>query len=241
MRNEIPENAVISETPKPNRSAALAIAIIAFIFSLYASIISTHNFYYVFFQKNARPEKADVASAVAMQNQRQLQSLQTAITALEKNQPQTEKTSGIGQSLFADIAAINMQIQMLSVLPKAPTVITKTEGTSSSWHAWMIDGLKQIKSLEGQLETMRIRIDSLSIKLNGEKRTLEQQRQTTEDTESFNNLVDAYNAEVQDYKNLLSSYNQMVSQHNDLVRQYQTIALEENQLIKALTSRSSSL
>src|SRR3990167_5825514 len=146
MRNEIPENAVISETPKPNRSAALAIAIIAFIFSLYASIISTHNFYYVFFQKNARPEKADVASAVAMQNQRQLQSLQTAITALEKNQPQTEKTSGIAQSLFADIAAINMQIQMLSVLPKAPTVITKTEGTSSSWHAWMIDGLKQIKS-----------------------------------------------------------------------------------------------
>ncbi len=100
--------------------------------------------------------------------------------------------------------------------------------------------LAQIKSLEAQLKILQTQIDLTASQLRSKRQALESQR-STDDANSYNAHVDAYNAQVQQYKELISSYNQLVGQHNQLVSQYQAVTLEENQLIKALDSRSATV
>ncbi len=100
--------------------------------------------------------------------------------------------------------------------------------------------LAQIQSLAAQLGSMQAQIDSEASQLSTKRQALESERNSL-DARNYNAQVDAYNAEVQQYKNLIATYNQLVQQHNQLVSQYQAITLEENQLIKAIDSRTSTV
>lgn len=101
--------------------------------------------------------------------------------------------------------------------------------------------LAQIKKIEQQLASMKRQIDSEEAKLQAESSQIEAERQTATDADSFRRRVIAYNAEVQSYRNLITTYNSLIEQHNSLIDQYEALAVETNQLIKQLDSRSSSV
>lgn len=100
--------------------------------------------------------------------------------------------------------------------------------------------LKQINDIEKQLPALKNEIDAMEISLATQYKDLEQQRSHATDANSFNAQVNAYNAQVAIYRSKVSNYNQLVVQHNDLLKQYNAIALEENELIKAIDSHPSS-
>lgn len=99
--------------------------------------------------------------------------------------------------------------------------------------------LDQINKIEAQLPGLKNDVDTLEISLATEFQSLEKDRKTTTDPSGFNARVAAYNNEVAVYKGKVSTYNSLVKQHNDLLGQYNAIALEENELIKALDSHPS--
>ncbi len=95
----------------------------------------------------------------------------------------------------------------------------------------------QIKDIENQLNNYKSQIDQLQSSLTSERQYLESNRDTS-DVAQYNSRVDAYNTKLASYQSLISTYNKLVVQHNQLVNQYQAIAVETNQLIQELNSRT---
>lgn len=100
--------------------------------------------------------------------------------------------------------------------------------------------LKQIKSSEQRLSSLRTQIDNSESSLTNQYQSLLTSRKNSSAVE-YNAKVDAYNAQVVAYKVLIGSYNQEVNHHNDLVSEYQNVTIETNQLYKKLDSRSATV
>jgi hypothetical protein len=98
--------------------------------------------------------------------------------------------------------------------------------------------LQQLNQLEGQLKMMQNEISNMENNLRGQYQQLEQQRRTTNDAAGFNSQVAAYNAQVTAYQDKVNGYNALVKEHNSLLEKYNAVALEENELIKAIDSHT---
>ncbi len=88
-------------------------------------------------------------------------------------------------------------------------------------------------SLELQISGLRNEIEQLEKTLAAEKNFLQQLRgsvRTQADVQTYNSRVAAYNTNVR----LLNS---QISRHNDLIEEYKEVALEAQELYKALDSR----
>lgn len=99
----------------------------------------------------------------------------------------------------------------------------------------------QIKSIEAQLKNMKSQIDDAENSLRSTKPSLDAGRNTAMDVAAYNQTVDKYNRQVEAYRILINTYNNLVGEHNSLVADYKLVTLEENELIKAINSRSSSV
>lgn len=93
------------------------------------------------------------------------------------------------------------------------------------------------ESLEKQITAVRSQIESREAELRAEKANLEADRSTI----TNNQQVTAFNARVSNYNGSIAYLNSLIDQHNNLVEQYKQVVLEENELIKALDSRPSTL
>ncbi len=101
--------------------------------------------------------------------------------------------------------------------------------------------LVQINAIEDQLAGLKTEINNLETSLTDQYQALAQERQHTSDPAAFNAKVAAYNNQVNVYRNKVEAYNQLVKQHNDLLNKYKAVALEENELIKAIDSHQASV
>ncbi len=99
----------------------------------------------------------------------------------------------------------------------------------------------QLERIESSLPAKRSAIDNMEESLNTQYNELEQQRSSVRDAAEFNAKVSSYNSQIASYKRLIDEYNRLVSEHNNLLVKYNAVALEENELIKAIDSRSSSV
>lgn len=102
----------------------------------------------------------------------------------------------------------------------------------------------QVKSIDGQLATLKQQIEDLNRSLEEQQATLKvrlddmQNKRRSGDTEGYNAAVPAYNQLVIAYNAAVNRQKQLVSQYNSLVEQRNSLATEENELIEALDSRS---
>lgn len=101
--------------------------------------------------------------------------------------------------------------------------------------------LAQIESIEAALPAKRAAIDALEQQLDSQYHELEQERHTIKDASAFNAKVSAYNNQVSTYRQLITDFNRLVEEHNALLAKYNAVALEENELIQAIDSRTSSI
>lgn len=102
----------------------------------------------------------------------------------------------------------------------------------------LADGyLQQMGIIEKQLLVIKNEIDQMENSLSNGFRALEQERGSTNDPASFNAKVAAYNNQVATYRARVNTHNQLVARHNEILNLYNAIAVEENELIKALDSR----
>lgn len=101
--------------------------------------------------------------------------------------------------------------------------------------------LKQMEALEATLKDKKTQIDTLEQELATEFDQLERDRPSVQNPTAFNERVNAYNVKVARYRQLIADYNQLVNKHNGLLADYNAVAFEENELIKAIDSRASSI
>ncbi len=97
--------------------------------------------------------------------------------------------------------------------------------------------LARIENIESSLPAKRIAIDAMEQGLSRQHQELEEERSRTNNPAEFNAKVAEYNNQVNRYRQLINEYNQLVNEHNKLLTDYNAVALEENELIKAIDSR----
>lgn len=99
----------------------------------------------------------------------------------------------------------------------------------------------RIEALSQQLGQLRTQLDITEGSINNEYNQLERERSAATDPVVFNTRVDAYNARAQQYRDQIARYNQLAAEHNQLLKEFQNIALEENELLQAIDSRTGSV
>ncbi|HSX44773.1 MAG TPA: hypothetical protein VLF39_01515 [Candidatus Saccharimonadales bacterium] len=102
---------------------------------------------------------------------------------------------------------------------------------------------KAVKDYDFQINTLKKNIDQLENSLSQQLNNLNSQRQQMQRLLNDKNYQ-AYNAAVGPFNDLVTKYNHdvaavraLIDQYNVLVRERNNLALEENQLIKAIDSR----
>jgi hypothetical protein len=101
--------------------------------------------------------------------------------------------------------------------------------------------LSRIEKIAAELQAKRAGIDSKEQDLSHQYDQLERERARTSDAADFNTRVAAYNNQVALYRQLVAEFNRLVEEHNSLLAKYNAVAVEENELIKAIDSRPSSI
>ncbi len=99
----------------------------------------------------------------------------------------------------------------------------------------------RIEKIAAELQSKRAAIDSMEQELSNQYDQLERERAKTSDAADFNTRVAAYNNQVAVYRQLIAEFNRLVEEHNSLLAKYNAVAVEENELIKAIDSRPSSI
>jgi hypothetical protein len=88
-------------------------------------------------------------------------------------------------------------------------------------------------SQELQISGLKHEIDLLEKTLAAESASLKSSRESVDTQEE----VDAYNARVENYNTNIRSFNGMIKRHNALIDEYKAVAVEAQELYKALDSR----
>lgn len=107
---------------------------------------------------------------------------------------------------------------------------TSREAIVAGYDAQLANLKQQITTGESDLQAKQSQIDEMQNKLLAQKNSGDVGSYNA-GVPAFNNLVNQYNAEVQTVRDLISQYNQLVSERN-------AIALEEDQLVKDLSTDS---
>lgn len=92
----------------------------------------------------------------------------------------------------------------------------------------------QAKVLLTQLKSLEVQIRSLEAQLFTQKQGLDADRGNIQSQSQAN----AYNSRVRDYNAQVGQLNQLVNQYNNLRNQYNSLVLQEQELIKAIDTRS---
>ena len=101
----------------------------------------------------------------------------------------------------------------------------------------------QVKEADAQLAAWKAEMEQLEVNLKQQQGVIAQRRANLQMLRGSN--VAAYNAQVDSFNYLIDSYNngvarfkQLVNQYNDLVATRNSVALEEQALVKAISSSS---
>ncbi len=102
----------------------------------------------------------------------------------------------------------------------------------------------QIRAYDAQLKDLKAQIDANEASLSDQRKALDRQSEQMKvarasgDTATYNSMVGSYNASVNAYNALLVKTKAQIAQYNDIVEKRNAIAVEEQQLVKALSSDS---
>ena len=102
----------------------------------------------------------------------------------------------------------------------------------------------QVASYDAQLKTLGVQIDANEALLSQQKAALDSQsaqlqsQRSSGQIEAYNNGVGAYNRAVNTYNALVASTKNLIKQYNDIVTARNAIAVEEQQLVQALSASS---
>ncbi len=105
----------------------------------------------------------------------------------------------------------------------------------------------QVAAYDKQLESLKSKIDSLQASLDKQARELEADRKTLESQlasknySDYNAGVPVYNAAVNKYNSDVLTARNLIDEYNALVVKRNQVALEENELVKAIDSRPTTL
>ncbi len=102
---------------------------------------------------------------------------------------------------------------------------------------------EQVKAYDTQLTALKSQIEANEKQLEQQTATLTQQKAELDSQlaqknyTAYNALVNEYNATVRSYNNLVNSTQALINQYNDIVKTRNELALEEQDLFKAIDSR----
>lgn len=105
----------------------------------------------------------------------------------------------------------------------------------------------KIEEYDRELKSLQQRIDSIQTSLNNQEAALNAERQRLDNLRNRNQL-EAYNAGVPGFNDMVRRYNadvntarSLIDQYNRIVAERNALAVEENELIKAIDSRPSTI
>lgn len=99
---------------------------------------------------------------------------------------------------------------------------------------------EQLKSLREQIDAERGKISTVETQLKGQRSQMDAWLKAGQ-VDQYNATVPAFNAAVTAYTTQLELFNTLVNQHNDILEKRGKIALQEQELQKALDSQASSV
>lgn len=119
--------------------------------------------------------------------------------------------------------------------PKIAAYAAKYQGEFSSRQTTVDSADQQLSVLKSEIETSEFDLNRKQITIDNERQKLVSLRNNgnlasyNAGVPIYNNLVDEYNKQVQTVRNLIARYNQIVERRN-------AVALEEDQLVNALSN-----
>lgn len=123
----------------------------------------------------------------------------------------------------------------------------KIVGFSEQYEAEFTRRQNQVARYDDQLTNLKTQIESNQRDIDSRRSNLEQQRAQLEalessgDAEGFNSRVGAYNQGVASYNALVAETRTLIEEHNRLVEVRNNLALEVQELTKAIDSRPQTL
>lgn len=108
------------------------------------------------------------------------------------------------------------------------------EGEFTSREDKVKDYDNQLTSLKSQIEANEAQLNQQSAALSSQAAQLQQER-TSGQLAAYNSAVPGYNAAVDSYNNLLAATKNLINQYNSIVDARNAVALEEQQLSRALS------
>ncbi len=119
---------------------------------------------------------------------------------------------------------------------------SKVTGYAAQYQAEFTSRQDQIAAYDAQLKGLKVQIDANEALLKQQRTALDKQSaqmQTARshgDIATYNSMVGSYNAAVNTYNALIQTTRSQISQYNGIVETRNAIAVEEQQLVKALSS-----
>lgn len=95
----------------------------------------------------------------------------------------------------------------------------------------------QLAGLKAQIDADQAQLDQRLSALNAQNQQLQTER-SSGDVAAYNSGVAGYNASADAYNNLLATTKDLINQYNDIVTKRNAVALEEQQLVQALSPGS---
>ncbi|HPG37364.1 hypothetical protein KC976_00380 [Candidatus Saccharibacteria bacterium] len=101
----------------------------------------------------------------------------------------------------------------------------------------------QVKEADAQLAAWKAEMDQLEASLKQQQGVIAQRRANLQmlrgsNVAAYNAQVDSFNYLIDNYNNGVARFKQLVNQYNDLVATRNSVALEEQALVKAISSSS---
>ncbi|MEO6761014.1 MAG: hypothetical protein ABI220_01395 [Candidatus Saccharimonadales bacterium] len=119
---------------------------------------------------------------------------------------------------------------------------SKVAGFAAAYQAEFTSRQKQVEQYDVQLKSLRQQVDDSRSSLTSQKAALDDKAsqmgadRASGDTDAYNSLVGSYNQAVDRYNTLVGQTKDQISQYNQLVEKRNAVALEEQQLMQAITA-----
>ncbi|TAH32515.1 hypothetical protein EYC58_02935 [Candidatus Saccharibacteria bacterium] len=204
-------------------------------------VTAAHEMLHAAYRRLSSSERKEVDGWLMAYYQNELtdQRIKDIIESYKKSEP--DDVVNEMHSIFAtEIATLpsNLETYYKRYFENRAKVIAYT----SQYQAEFTTRQDQITTYDSQLKSLKSQIDANEATLKQQRSTLDklsQQMQSAKargDTAAYNSMVPGYNAKVNAFNVLLEATKSQIAQYNDLVEKRNAVAVEEQQLVKALSS-----
>lgn len=206
-------------------------------------VTAAHEMLHAAYQRLSKSERTKVDAMLEdyYQNDLSDQRVKDTIAAYKKSEPNdvvNEMHSVFGTEVANLPAPLEAYYKQYFTDRSAVTTYTANyQSVFTSRQAQVAAYDTQLASLKTQIDTSNTELEQQKAALDNQNKELQVQRSSGQ-IEAYNAAVPSYNQAVRSYNIKLADTKNLIQQYNDIVNARNAIALEEQELVKELSSSS---